>query len=89
MLTLQERQCDQKVAYSTFTEARREAKRMHKKFRAQFAAYPCHWCGVFHVGHVRSHAAIARRYKQLSDRGLREAARAGKDLEVSENDGGG
>jgi hypothetical protein len=87
MLTLQERQCNLKVAYNTLTEARREAKRMHKKFHGQFAAYPCQWCGLSHVGHVRSHAAIARRYKQLSDRGLREAARAGKDL-ASLDEGG-
>lgn len=59
--TRRQRQCIGKRGYLDPSEAKDQAKAMHKKFKAKFAAYPCRWCGLHHVGTVRSTAQGERR----------------------------
>lgn len=50
------KQCHGKVRHQT----RRDAKRMIRQRYAgdkMLRAYPCVWCGFFHVGHRRKEAA--------------------------------
>lgn len=62
--TRRQRQCIGKRGYLDPSEAKDQAKKMHKKFKAKFAAYPCRHCGLHHVGTVRSTAQAERRAAQ-------------------------
>lgn len=56
-----QRQCVGKRGYLDPTEAKAQAKAMHKKFKAKFSAYECQWCNLYHVGTDRSTAQAQRR----------------------------
>ena len=58
------RQCRGKVNFHSIEKAQREAKFLHKKFKAKFNAYPCPHCHGFHVGGDRSQAGAIRRAKR-------------------------
>lgn len=42
--------CEGKTRFGTFTLAARTARRQAQKRDNKFSAYPCHFCGGFHVG---------------------------------------
>jgi hypothetical protein len=57
---IKQRQCVGKLKF-TEPEARREAKKMHKKVKLRYSAYLCPWCAAWHIGGQRSKEAARRR----------------------------
>lgn len=63
----QQRQCIEKVAFTTHKEAADAMQAMHRKSRRALASpqrqkakrrvrlnvYLCEWCGMYHVGHAK------------------------------------
>lgn len=47
-----ERSCRSKQVYLTRADARRIERLMSRRYRAAFRAYPCRWCGNYHLGHT-------------------------------------
>lgn len=48
------RVCGKKVKYETAADATRAAKLVSSKTGEWFRAYPCSWCGQYHIGHPPS-----------------------------------
>lgn len=43
--------CERKAAYATRAEAKRAARDLGRRDRGvRVSAYPCSWCGKFHIG---------------------------------------
>lgn len=42
--------CDGKARFATFSLAEETAHRQAQRRKERFVAYPCHFCGGFHVG---------------------------------------
>ena len=61
MTTRRERACGRKRIHLSLADAAKEAKKLHKLFKARFTAYACEFCGSFHVGTERSKSQARRR----------------------------
>jgi hypothetical protein len=48
----QRRSCTRKDAYSTLTGAERVAEKARARTGELIVAYPCDFCGRFHIGHL-------------------------------------
>lgn len=47
-----ERSCRSKKVYLSRSDARRIERVMSRRYREAFRAYPCRWCGNYHLAHT-------------------------------------
>ena len=48
----EQRGCRSKQTYLTRADARRIERVMSRRYHEAFRAYPCRWCGYYHLGHT-------------------------------------
>ena len=71
--------CDNKLAFPTFTQARKTAARIRRRKEEILEPYSCKTCGKFHVGHPAIERAAVRVRRRLG-----RLARAVGAREISE-----